>query len=179
MLQRIIAHLDGHPPDSIPPLMAWDPPFCGDMPLEIDHDGQWWHEGALITRERLRRLLATLMRREDDGHYYLVTPAEKLRIKVEDTPFVIIDVEPIEAGWVLISDVGDRIPLDGEHPLRLDGDDTPPRVDVRFGLTARLHRNVFYRWVESGDTRESDGVLEVGVESQGHWHVLGRMTSAS
>ena len=179
MLERIIAHLDGQPASTIPPLMDWNPPLTGDMPLVIDHDGQWYHEGSLMTREPLRRLLATLMRREEDGEFYLVTPVEKLRIQVEDTPFYIMDATCRDEGWEVTTDVGDRFLLDDSYCLMLDDPDRPPKMPVRFGLTARVHRNVFYRWVDEAIFRETASLTECGVMSQGIWQCLGRMVDGA
>ncbi|WP_136248530.1 DUF1285 domain-containing protein [Halomonas borealis] len=162
------------PAGEIPPLERWHPACCGDMALTIAADGRWIHEGGTIRRPRLVRLLASVLRREADGDYYLVTPAEKWRIRVEDRPLEIVDAEPDESGdWWLTTNVGDRLRLDAERCLTVTA--TPrgeavPEVPVRFGLAARLSRNVFYRLVEVAETRGT----ELGLESGGAWQPLGR-----
>ncbi|KGE77011.1 DUF1285 domain-containing protein [Halomonas salina] len=167
--------LAGIPPEGeIPPLERWHPECRGDMDLTIAADGRWLHEGAVIARPALVRLLASVLRREDDGEYYLVAPAEKWRIRVEDRPLLIVDAERDAAGdWQLVTNAGDRVRLDDTH--RLTVSDTPrgeavPEVPVRFGLAARLGRNVFYRLADTAECRDD----ELGLESGGAWHSLGR-----
>ncbi|WP_110600094.1 DUF1285 domain-containing protein [Salinicola lusitanus] len=160
-------------PQSIPPLAQWDPPFCGDMDLTISANGDWIHEGSPIRRPALVELLSRVLRREADGDYYLVTPAEKLRIVVEDLPLLITDADRVDADWVAVTAGGDRVPLDATHRLTLlsgPGGDLLPALPVRHGLRARLHRNLFYRWVELAERRDD----EMGLWSGGVWHVLGR-----
>ncbi|KAA0011420.1 DUF1285 domain-containing protein [Billgrantia pellis] len=175
-LEPLLKHVD--PDAAIPPLDRWNPARAGEMDLEITLDGRWFHEGREMTRPRLVRLLSTLLRREEDGGYYLVTPAEKQRIRVVDRPFVGVDAEQDEAGdWWLITNVGDRVRLDEAHRFQLsampDGDEIP-EVPIRFGLSARLGRNVYYRLVECAEQRDtSNGLVELGLVSVGVWQPLG------
>lgn len=177
-LDALKEHLD--PEGELPPVDRWHPDHQGDMDLEITADGRWFHEGSPVARPRLVRLLSTLLRREDDGHYVLVTPVEKWRIRVADRPFLIVDADQTATGdWWLITNLGDRVRLDGDHRLVLS--ETPtgesiPEVPVRFGLAARLGRNVYYRLVEQAESREvDDGSTEFGLTSGGVWHSLGRL----
>ena len=126
------------------------------------------------------RLLATLLRREADGDYYLVTPAEKWRLRVEDRPLVIVDAahDTKEDAWWLVTSLGDRLRLDESHFMSLSEmpeGDTLPEVVVRHGLGARLNRNVFYRLVEQAEQRETPEGVELGLTSGGAWHPLGRV----
>ncbi|WP_192036645.1 DUF1285 domain-containing protein [Halomonas sp. YLGW01] len=173
-LAPLLNHIEGE--GAIPPLEAWQPPLSGSMELRIGADGRWWHEGEPITRGRLIRLLSTVLRCEDDGSHYLVTPVEKWRIEVEDCAFLIIDADHQDGVWTLTTNVGDRLALGAERRLRLDRE--MPSVPVRFGLAARLHRNVYYRLIEQAESRSSIGgdVLELGVESDGVWQPLGRLS---
>lgn len=176
-LQPLLEHVE--PAGEIPPVDRWHPERAGEMDLCIEADGRWVHEGAVITRPRLVRLLSTILRREDDGAYYLVTPIEKQRISVADHPFFVVDAEHDEARgeWWLITNVGDRLVLNSEHRLTLS--DTPegvtvPEVPVRFGLSARLGRNVYYRLVEAAEQRLAEGGrVELGLTSRGVWQPLG------
>ncbi|MBS9402139.1 DUF1285 domain-containing protein [Halomonas sp. TRM85114] len=177
-LDPLLAQID--PEGDIPPLDAWHPEHESEMDLVIAADGRWIHEGVAIVRTRLVRLLSTILRREADGGYYLVTPAEKQRIQVEDRPFLIVEAEPDARGlWWLTTNVGDRLVLDEHHRLTLS--ETPagecvPEVAVRFGLAARLGRNVYYRLVDQAENRElTNGGQELGLESGGVWHPLGRL----
>ena len=178
-LEPLLKHVE--PNGKIPPVETWQPTQVGQMDLTIAADGRWWHEGSEITRPRLVRLLSTLLRREADGHYYLVTPVEKQRIHVVDHPFVIVDADYEKSAncWWLTTNVGDQLPLDAEHLLQVtvtpDGEQVP-EVPVRFGLSARLGRNLYYRLVEQAELRhQAGGVTEVGLTSAGVWQVLGEL----
>lgn len=178
--EPLLARID--PEGGIPPLERWQPAFSGEMDLTIAADGRWIHEGTVIARPRLVRLLSTILRREQDGECYLVSPQEKWRIHVEDRPFLIVDAEQERDAWTLRTNVGDQVVLDAIH--RLTPSETPsgemvPEVPVRFGLAARLNRNVYYRLVESALTREVDGLTELGLESAGYWQPLGRLEDAA
>ncbi|GHE22586.1 DUF1285 domain-containing protein [Halomonas urumqiensis] len=181
-LDPLLAHITPH--GEIPPVDRWHPEQRGEMDLVIAADGRWIHEGTAITRPRLVRLLSTILRRESDGDYALVTPVEWQRIRVEDRPFVIIDAEPDDAGcWWLTTNVGDRLALDETRCLSLS--ETPagewiPEVAVRFGLSARLGRNVYYRLVEQAESRPcEEGGQELGFMSAGILQVLGRLDDES
>ncbi len=176
-LEPLLEHVE--PVGQIPPVDRWDPQQVGEMDLIIVADGRWIHEGTVIGRPRLVRLLSTLLRREQDGHHYLVTPVEKQRIQVKDRPFVIVDAELEGDSWWLTTNVGDRLCLGNAHRLKVS--ETPdgvvvPEVDIRFGLSARLGRNVFYRLVEVGEQRTTDtGCIELGLTSGGVWQPLGEL----
>ena len=75
-----------------PPLHLWQPALSGDIAIRITAEGDWYHEGGKIERDALVRLFASILRREDDGEYYLVTPGEKWRIVVELHPLMVIDI---------------------------------------------------------------------------------------
>ncbi|TLF49718.1 DUF1285 domain-containing protein [Halomonas urmiana] len=176
-LDPLLAQIEPH--GEIPPVDRWHPAQRGEMDLTIAADGRWLHEGTAIARPRLVRLLSTILRREADGDYWLVTPAEMQRIRVEDRPFLIVDAE-LEAGdWWLTTNVGDRVCLDAACRLTLSetpAGETIPEVPIRFGLAARLGRNVYYRLVEQAETREvGGGALELGLTNGGVWQPLGRL----
>lgn len=179
-LDPLLAQLD--PEGEIPPVDRWHPEQVGEMDLLIVADGRWLHEGTPIARPRLVRLLSTILRREDDGRHALVTPAEKQFIRVEDRPFVVVDADPDAQGtWWLTTNVGDRLALGEDHRLSLSetpAGETVPEVPVRFGLAARLRRNVYYRLVEAAEHRPlQGGGEELGLVSAGVWQPLGRLDS--
>ncbi len=158
----------------LPPVEQWQPQRVGDIDIRIKADGRWFHDGAEIKRQRLVELFATILRRDPDG-YCLVTPAEKLRIQVDDAPFVAIDMESAGEGQerrlILTTNVGDHVLVDAAHPITvLDNRGEPrPYVEVRADLRALIGRSVFYRLVDLGEVRDS--VLEVW--SSGTRFVLG------
>ena len=157
---------------SLPPVHLWNPAHCGEIDIVIRRDGSWWHEGARIGREPLVRLFSTVLRKDPDG-FHLVTPVEKLKITVEDAPFLAVAVDRVGEALRFTTNVGDEAEADGEHPLRVETDpvtgEPAPYVEVRRGLEARIARPVFYQLVEMGETRA--GV--VGVVSRGAWFPLG------
>ncbi len=156
----------------LPPVHLWNPSHCGDIDIVIRADGTWMHEGSPIGRTELVRLFSTVLRLDPDG-YHLVTPAEKLRITVEDLPFRAVSVRRDAGDLVFVTDVGDEVRAGAENPITVETNSTTgepaPRVHVRRGLEARIARNVFYELVEMAE--EHDGHLAVA--SEGIWFPLG------
>ena len=130
-----------------PPVERWNPPLCGDSGMMVAGDGRWLHDGAPIRRPEMVRLFASILRRETDASYVLVTPAEKLTIAVEDLPFVATELRTEGVGEerrvALVLSIGETIIVGGDHPLALDGDGRPG-VTVRRDLRARIARPVWY-----------------------------------
>jgi hypothetical protein len=157
---------------SLPPVHLWNPEHCGEIDIVIRRDGSWRHEGAPIQREALVRLFSTVLRKDPDG-FYLVTPVEKLKITVEDAPFIAVAVERDGEVLRFTTNVGDVVEAGAANPLRVETDpetgEPAPYVEVRRGLEARLSRPVFYELVEMGETRGGT----VGVASNGAWFPLG------
>ncbi len=155
-----------------PPVHLWHPAHCGSIDIRILRDGRWLHEGAVIGREALVRLFAGVLRLDPDG-FHLVTPAEKLRIEVEDAPFIAVRVDRVEKILRFLTNVGDEVDAGPDHALRVETDpatgEPAPYLHVRRGLEARLSRPVFYELVEMAETR---GDVQ-GVESGGGWFPLG------
>lgn len=147
------------------PVHLWDPPYCGEIDILIKRDGTWIHEGSPIGRQGLVQLFASILKREGDRHF-LVTPVEKVGLKVEDAPFVAVDVERAKGVVRFRTNVGDMVEAGPEHPIRVplaaDGEPSP-YIEVRSGLEALIDRKSFYRLVEMGEER--DGWF--GVDSGG------------
>ena len=131
-----------------PPVERWHPEHCGALDLTIRRDGRWVHEGSPIGRARLVALFASVLRREADGGYVLVTPAEKLSITVEDAPFLLVETRVSgdgEARRIAMRDnVGDWVEAGPEHPLRLVSTDDAfkPYVLIRGRLEGLASRAV-------------------------------------
>ena len=154
-----------------PPVHLWNPPFCGDIDIRIARDGTWFYLGTPIGRAPLVRLFASILKREE-GEHFLVTPVEKVRIRVDDAPFVAVDADMIDGVLHFATNVGDSVAAGQENPLRVDlaADGEPaPYVHVRRDLWARIDRKTFYRLVEMGEVRGDT----VGVESGGVFFPLG------
>ena len=170
-LAGVIAAAEGSE-RALPPVHLWNPAHCGEIDIRIRRDGVWEHEGRPIGRERLVRLFSTVLRLDPDG-FHLVTPAEKLRIRVDDAPFVAVRVDRVGEDLRFLTNVGDVVEAGPEHALRVAADsatgETIPYLHVRRGLEARLARPVFYELVEMAQTRGG----ELGVSSGGTWFPLG------
>ncbi len=157
-----------------------DPP-CGDFDIRIGRDGTWYYHGSPIGRKPLVRLFASVLRREADGSYWLVTPAERGRIAVEDAPFVAVALEARGSGpdqaLTFRTNLDEEVTADAAHPLRVetnpDTAEPSPYILVRPGLEARLLRPVFYELVALGERRTIGGRDVYGVWSRGRFFALG------
>lgn len=158
-----------------PPLEKWHPALSGAIDIRIEHNGDWYHEGGRIERQPLVKLFASILRREADGEYYLVTPVEKWRIEVVDTPLLAVDMEvagdAAARKVVFRLNTEEQVLLDSRHPLEVETHDGEPHPVIRLerGLSARLTRALFYRLVELAERRGN----ELGIGSAGNWFSLG------
>lgn len=157
-----------------PPVEQWHPPLSGDIDIRIDKRGDWYHEGGRIERLPLVKLFASILRRENDGAYYLVTPVEKWRIRVEDTPLLAVDMDVIaesEQRIIFRLNTEELVLLDAAHPLvtgARNGDDFPQLMLDR-GLSAKLTTATYYRLVDIAEVRNN----EVTVQSAGQHFTIG------
>ncbi|MEQ8366376.1 MAG: DUF1285 domain-containing protein [Roseicyclus sp.] len=164
---------DAQKTGKLPPVHLWNPPFCGDLDMEIRRDGTWFYEGTPIGRAPLVRLFSTILKLED-GKFYLVTPVEKVGIRVQDAPFVAQDFAATGDGQAQIvtftTNVGDSVVAGPDKPIRVERDETgepSPYVHVRAGLEALIDRKSFYRLVDLGESHFVDGEDWFGVWSSG------------
>lgn len=163
------------PGRGLPPVHLWNPPHSGEIDIVIKPDGRWVHEGATISREALVRLFSTVLRKDDDG-VYLVTPVEKLKITVEDAPFVAVRVDRDGEALKFLTNVGDEVTAGPDNAIRVEvGDDGEPRpyLHVRRGLEALISRPVFYELVELAEPRDTPEGETLGVTSNGAWFPVG------
>lgn len=160
---------------------GWNPEREGEIDIRIAADGTWYHEGRRFQRDSLVRLFASVLRREAGG-YFLVTPAEKLRIQVEDAPFVANLVERVDADGrqaiVFTTNIGDRVLLDREHVLRVEIDaasgEPRPYLQMHDGLEALIGRGAFFELANFAEEVERDGARYLSVSSLGESFELGR-----
>jgi len=171
-LEGVVAAAKQAPGRGLPPVHLWNPPNCGEIDIRIRKDGVWFHEGTPIGREALVRLFSTVLRKDDDG-IYLVTPVEKLKIRVEDAPFVAVRVDRDGQALRFLTNVGDEVEAGRDNPIRVEMDpatgEPRPYLHVRRGLEALIARPVFYELVEMARARE--GVM--AVQSNGAWFTVG------
>ena len=144
---------------SIPPLEKWQPKHCGRMDLKVLANGEWWHEGQLIKRQKLVDLFSTVLWKENDT-FYLKTPVEQIEIEVEDEPLFVnlVDQVDIENKTYiqLTTTTQDIIIVDATHPIfmREFKGELRPYVHVRFGINAVIQRAAFLHLVNLGELQE-------------------------
>jgi uncharacterized protein len=136
----------------LPPVDQWEPENIGDSEMRIALDGSWYHQGDPIQRPAMVRAFSTILRREDDGGFALVTPFQKLSIAVEGAPFVAVEMEHEGTGknrkLAFRLNTDHLVIADTDHPLRFPSDQPQPYLTVRKGLEAVLSRPVYYQLVE-------------------------------
>jgi uncharacterized protein len=160
---------------ALPPVHLWNPPFCGDLDMRIAHDGTWYYMGTPIGRPALVRLFSTILKREG-GKHFLVTPVEKVGIRVDDAPFLAVEMQKDSdrRGEVLRfrTNVDDWVVCDSDHRLRFepaaDGG-LKPYLHVRSELWAKVTRALYYDLVDIGEERVVDGCEMFGVTSAGEF----------
>jgi uncharacterized protein len=162
----------------LPPVHLWNPPFCGDLDMRIASDGTWFYMGTPIGRAALVRLFSTILKREN-GKHFLVTPVEKVGIRVDDAPFLAVEMqkEEDERGRLLRfrTNVDDWVPCDAGHRLRFEtaGDGgLTPYLHVRADLWAKVTRALYYDLVDMGEERMIDGQPMFGIESGGEFFAM-------
>ena len=164
----------------LPPVERWNPPFCGDIDMEIRQDGTWFYLGTPIGRMPLVQLFSTVLRKDADGRTYLVTPVERVGIRVIDAPFVAVEVNVSGKGDDQIitfrTNVGDVVEVGPSNPLRfVDEAETgglKPYVLVRGRLEALVSRPVMYELVGHGEEVVVDGVSMFAVRSNGETYPI-------
>ena len=157
-----------------PPMHLWTPPFCGDIDMEIRRSGTWFYLGTPIGRPALVKLFSGILWREGEA-YFLVTPVEKVGIRVEDAPFVAVDVNARGDGrgqrLIFTTNVEETVEAGPDHPIRVARDPATgapsPYVHVRRNLEALIDRKTFYRMVDLGSVARHAGADWFGLWSGG------------
>ena len=163
-----------------PPVNSWNPPYLGEIDMRITSDGAWHYMGTPVERQRLVRLFAGILRREEDGQYCLVTPVERYGIEVEDAPFTAVEMSVSGVGEAMEicfrTNVDDAVVAGEQNPLRfaaggLHGE-VRPYVLVRDRLEALISRAIFYDLVDLATRHEVNGVEKFGVWSGGDFFAM-------
>lgn len=173
-LQSVIAQAEKaeNGEKGLPPVHLWEPEYCGDIGMRIARDGQWYYDNSPIGRKKLVRLFSTILRHDEDGEHYLVTPVEKIRVEIEDAPFVATLLRVSGEGRQQVlrfeTNVGDFAEAGPEHALRFEidpqTDEPSPYIHVRARLEALISRSVFYQLVELAEVEgDAFGVWSHGV----------------
>jgi uncharacterized protein len=161
------------------PVDTWNPAYCGSIDMRIASDGTWFYLGTPINRPAMVKLFASILRREADGSYVLVTPVEKVGITVDDAPFAAIDMtcQGIEQSRQIIFrlNTGHDVTVGADHPIRVSIDAVTqaprPYVMVRGGMEALISRVVFYELIALADA-ECSGSMRFGLWSSGAFFAL-------
>ncbi|HEU4961905.1 MAG TPA: DUF1285 domain-containing protein [Sphingomonas sp.] len=155
----------------LPPVERWDPAHCGDSGMRIARDGSWFHQGSPIARPEMVRLFSTILRRESDGGYVLVTPVEKLSIAVDDAPFTAVEMKREgDGGAARLAfrlNTGDVVVAGPGHPLHFAGE--RPYLAVRNRLDALVARPLYY---ELAELALAGGATPPGVWSDGAFFAM-------
>ena len=162
------------------------PQMCGDIDIRIARDGTWHYLGSPIGRKPLVKLVASVLKRDESGDFWLITPAEMCRIKVDDAPFNAVEmtVNKDKHGQTLIfrSNIDEIVTAGPDHPIRVEIDsdtgEPSPYLLIREGLEALITRSVFYDLVEIGEERKVDGKTVIGVTSNGEFFEIGAIDDA-
>ena len=156
----------------LPPVDKWNPPFCGDIDLKILRDGRWMYMGTEIKRPAMVRLFSTILRLDPDGEYYLVTPVEKVRIQVEDTPFLIVSMDKLKkenkTSLIFYTSLKDEIILTKKNPISIevnDKNEPSPYLLVRNNLRGLISRSVYYELIEYAQERTIEDKNFLTIES--------------
>ncbi len=174
MLEALVARAGNHG-KKLPPVEQWHPDYCGEIDMEIKRDGTWFYMGTPIGRAPLVRLFSTVLRKDEDGETYLVTPVEKIRIKIEDAHFLAVEMSSTGQGndqvLTFRTNVGDVVEASAEHPIRFEiseeNQGVKPYLLMRGRLEALVSRAVMYDLIELGEEIEVDGVLMFVLRSNG------------
>ena len=166
----------------LPPVHLWNPPYCGDIGLEIKRSGTWYYQGSPIGRIPMVKLFSSILRHDEDGAHYVVTPAEKILVTVEDAPFVAVELDVEGAGEtqkLVFTTLTDDVCLaGGDNPIRVaidpDSLEPSPYVLVRARLEALIARPVFYRLVDLCVEETHKGERHLGVWSAGVFFPVSR-----
>jgi hypothetical protein len=162
------------------PVDKWNPPYCGDIGMAIRSDGVWLYQNSPIGRMPLVKLFASVLRKDDDGKHYLVTPAEKVDVAVDDAPFLAVEMQIAGSGrdqkLTFRTNVDDVVEVGAEHPMRFEVEEgsggLKPYVLVRGRLEALVTRALYYDLVEMTVTEEHGGRQALGLWSSGTFFAM-------
>ena len=155
------------------PVHLWNPPYCGELDIRITRDGNWHYNKSPIGRKRLVKLFSNILKKEGD-FYYLVTPVEKIKIQVDDAPFLIVDIESKTVNGTqeitFLTNTETEFSLGLKNPLRIlfknHTQEPSPYVVVRKNLEGLIDRKTFYRLIEKSTFHSHKGASWLGIWSQ-------------
>ena len=179
----ILKVISNYKDKKLPPVHLWNPPLCENVEMKIDREGRWFFMNSPIGRERMVELFSKVLRLDEDGEYYLVTPVEKIRIEVEERPFLIIDYQLIKKDDKQVisfeTNTGDIFLLDKDHPINVNINpktgEPKPYVLVRSNLEGIISRNIYYKLIELAETKKVEGEQILVLKSDNQDFEIGRL----
>ncbi len=155
---------------------------CGDIGMYIDRHGAWHYQGSPIARKELVKLFSTVLRRDEAGAHWLITPVEMAPVRVDDAPYLAVGMSVDNAGENQVirfrTNIDAEVTLSADHPLRVDiapeTDEPAPYLALDHGLEAKLNRPVFYELVDLAVEVTVEGAHLLGVWSGGDFHPIGK-----
>ena len=165
--------------EEFPPVHLWDPELCEGVEMRIDREGNWFYQGSIIGRKKLKILFSRILKLENNN-YFLVTPVEKVIVKVDLAPYMIVDYEINDSKTKIIlnTNLDLSIPLDKNHELEIKmiGNESIPFVKVRDGIEGFISRSVFYSLIDIALSQGKDTSGELTLESFNCKFSLGELT---
>ena len=183
---RLMHHLSqSRPEGSLTNISDDGPSMCGDIDIRIGTDGTWFYLGTPIARESLVRLFANTLKRDEQGDFWLVTPYEMCRIRVDDAPFTAVELlvngSGINRQLTFKTNVNEKVRAGRKNAIRVEVDDHTgeprPYIEIRDGIDALILRSVFYEMIELGEEKRRGGANFFGVWSDGVFFELGALES--
>jgi hypothetical protein len=180
-LEKLSLHLNNTTDGKVkklPPIESWNPPYCGEINMQIKANGDWFHEGSIFKRLSLVKMFASVLWRDvvdNRDEYFLVTPVEKVKITVEDVPFVLIQwhwQDESKTDMVVKTNLDDEFVLNDDHPITIN-DQGELYILVRRNLLAKIHRNVYYQWIDLAEEVEKGSHTKLYLSSAGSQFFLG------
>lgn len=179
----ILKVISNYKDKKLPPVHLWNPPLCENVEMKIDREGRWFFMNSPIGRERMVELFSKVLRLDEDGEYYLVTPVEKIRIEVEERPFLIIDYQLIKKDEKQVisfeTNTKDIFFLDKDHPINVKTNpktgEPKPYVLVRSNLEGIISRNIYYKLIELAETKKVEGEQILVLKSDNQDFEIGRL----
>jgi hypothetical protein len=164
--------------EKYPPVHLWNPDLCEGVEMKIDREGNWFYQGSIIGRDKLKILFSRILKFED-GNYYLVTPVEKVPVNVDLAPYMIIDyeVDSDNNNIILKTNLDLSVPLDSNHQLELRkiGDEHIPFVHVRNNIEGFISRSVYYSLIEIALKQDCASENQLSLKSFNCVFDLGKM----
>ena len=165
--------------EKYPPVHLWNPDLCEGVEMKIDREGNWFYQGSIIGREKLKILFSRILKFEQ-GNYYLVTPVEKVLVNVDIAPYMIIDyeVDSNNEKIILKTNLDLSIPLDKDHMLELKsvGDENIPFVQVRDNIEGFISRSIYYSLIDIAVSQNNGSSDQLILKSFDSLFILGEIS---